>query len=122
MANLNQNTNSFKDVGHIVKFNGDNHLDWKYEFLGIMEQLGLKNLIEPTAVGGQVLSLPNEVIHTFIHHVLNYRKPIYKSDIYFFLPYTFLLNDNHSETLQLWFYSFISISQFTSLMFSQFMY
>nr|CAH0110709.1 unnamed protein product [Daphnia galeata] len=60
MANLNQNTNSFRDVGHIVKFNGDNHLDWKYEFLGMMEQLGLKNLIEPAVAGGQVLTLPIE--------------------------------------------------------------
>ena len=90
MANLNQNTNSFRDVGHIVKFNGDNHLDWKYEFLGMMEQLGLKNLIEPTVAGGQVLTLPIEVNHIFIHHVLNYRKPI-RNDILFIIMLHFFL-------------------------------
>ena len=100
MANLNQNTNSFRDVGHIVKFNGDNHLDWKYEFLGMMEQLGLKNLIEPTVAGGQVLTLPIEENHTFIHHVLNYRKPIHKNYILFVII-TFLLNESHTETQQL---------------------
>jgi hypothetical protein len=98
MANLNQNTNSFRDVGHIVKFNGDNHLDWKYEFLGMMEQLGLKNLIEPAVAGGQVLTLPIEVNHTFIHHVLNYLKPIHKNDILSIIILHFLCNESHTET------------------------
>ena len=56
----------------------------------MLEQLGLKNLIEPTVAGGQVLTLPIEVNHIFIHHVLNYRKPIQKNDILFIIILHFL--------------------------------
>ena len=37
--------NSLREVAHIVKFNGENHHEWNYEVLSMLEQLGLKNLI-----------------------------------------------------------------------------
>ena len=46
----------FKDVSHIVKNCGDNFQDYQYEFLGVMEQLSLKNMVD--APNGQVLTLP----------------------------------------------------------------
>jgi hypothetical protein len=58
MANNAPVGNCLKDMAHIVKFDGTNHFDWKYEFLGILEQHGLKHLIEPTA-GGDVVTRPN---------------------------------------------------------------
>ena len=48
--------NTFRDVSHVVKFNGDNYNEYKYEFLGMMEQLGLKNMLE--APEGRILTLP----------------------------------------------------------------
>jgi hypothetical protein len=60
MANNAPVGNCLKDMAHIVKFDGTNHFDWKYEFLGILEQHGLKHLIEPTA-GGDILARPNVV-------------------------------------------------------------
>jgi hypothetical protein len=60
MANNAPVGNCLKDMAHIVKFDGTNHFDWKYEFLGILEQHGLKHLIEPTA-GGDVVARPNVV-------------------------------------------------------------
>jgi|LakMenE18May11ns_1017448.scaffolds.fasta_scaffold9396689_1 hypothetical protein len=48
--------NMFKDVSHIVKNCGDNFQDYQYEFLGVMEQLSLKNMVD--APNGQVLTLP----------------------------------------------------------------
>ncbi|EFX80232.1 hypothetical protein DAPPUDRAFT_244035 [Daphnia pulex] len=58
MANNAPVGNCLKDMAHIVKFDGTNHFDWKYEFLGILEQHGLKHLIEPTA-DGDILARPN---------------------------------------------------------------
>ena len=60
MANNAPVGNCLKDMVHIVKFDGTNHFDWKYEFLGILEQHGFKHLIEPTA-GGDVVARPNVV-------------------------------------------------------------
>jgi hypothetical protein len=60
MANNAPVGNYLKDMAHIVKFDGTNHFDWKYEFLGILEQHGLKHLIEPTA-GGDIFARPNVV-------------------------------------------------------------
>ncbi|EFX65810.1 hypothetical protein DAPPUDRAFT_264195 [Daphnia pulex] len=37
--------NAFKDVGHIVKFNGENYSDYRCEFLSMMEQLGMKTMV-----------------------------------------------------------------------------
>ena len=52
---------SMKDV---LKCNGENFTDYEHEFLGIMEQLGLKEmLVAPT--GGVVDSMPAEVIILF---------------------------------------------------------
>ena len=48
--------NMFKDVSHIVKNCDDNFQDYQYEFLGVMEQLSLKNMVD--APNGQVLTLP----------------------------------------------------------------
>ena len=58
--------NCLKDMAHIVKFDGTNHFDWKYEFLGILEQHGLKHLIEPAA-GGDVVARPNVVKFSHMH-------------------------------------------------------
>jgi hypothetical protein len=53
--------NDLRDVGHIVKFNDENHYEWKCEVLSMLEQLGLKNLlIVPT--GGVLSKLPANVI------------------------------------------------------------
>ena len=53
---------SMKDV---LKCNGENFTDYEHEFLGIMEQLGLKDmLVAPT--GGVVDSMPAEVIILFM--------------------------------------------------------
>ena len=53
---------SMKDV---LKCNGENFTDYEHEFLGIMEQLGLKEmLVAPT--GGVVDSMPAEVIILFL--------------------------------------------------------
>ena len=53
---------SMKDV---LKCNGENFTDYEHEFLGIMEQLGLKEmLVAPT--GGVVDSMPAEVIILFM--------------------------------------------------------
>ena len=60
MANNAPVGNCLKDMALIVKFYGTNHFDWKYEFLGILEQHGLKHLIEPAA-GGIVVARPNVV-------------------------------------------------------------
>ena len=49
-------TNTFKDASHISKFTGDNYQQYKYEFLGMMEQLGLKNMLE--AQHGVILTRP----------------------------------------------------------------
>jgi hypothetical protein len=65
MANNAPVGNYLKDMAHIVKFDGTNHFDWKYEFLGILEQHGLKHLIEPTA-GGDILARPNVVNFFFL--------------------------------------------------------
>jgi hypothetical protein len=46
-------------VSHVGKFNGENLNDYNYEFLGIMEQLGLSNLID--ASRGAIDVLPPEV-------------------------------------------------------------
>ena len=51
--------NTFREVNHIVKFNGDNYNEYKYEFLGMMEQLGLKNMLDDT--DGDILTLPQRV-------------------------------------------------------------
>jgi hypothetical protein len=52
--------NAFKDVGHIVKFNGENYSDYRCEFLSMMEQLGMKTMVD--APEGRVETLPTEVI------------------------------------------------------------
>ena len=71
MANPNP-TSTLREVSHITKFNGSNFYDWKYEFLGIMEQCGLKNLIE-VADGQQLCSIPATVrllfhrTHSLLH-------------------------------------------------------
>ena len=52
----NVQNNIFKDVSYIVKNCGDNFQDYQYEFLGVMEQLSLKNMVD--APNGQVLTLP----------------------------------------------------------------
>ena len=51
--------NSMKDVSHVTKFNGENFSDYRYEFLILMEQLGLSGLIDPS--GGQVEAFPAEL-------------------------------------------------------------
>ena len=66
MANNAPVGNCLKDMVHIVKFDGTNHFDWKYEFLGILEQHGLKHLIEPTAGGDVVVCRPNVVKFFFL--------------------------------------------------------
>jgi hypothetical protein len=53
-------TNSFKDVSHLPKFNGQNFTEWKYEFQSMMEQLGLKALLEAPP-GGVLEIIPIEV-------------------------------------------------------------
>ncbi len=63
--------NCLKDMAHIVKFDGTNHFDWRYEFLGILEQHGLKVLIEPVD-GGDVLARPNVVSFLFSYPPLSY--------------------------------------------------
>lgn len=68
MANNAPVGNCLKDMAHIVKFDGTNHFDWKYEFLGILEQHGLKHLIEPTA-GDDVVARPNVVKFFFSPHM-----------------------------------------------------
>jgi hypothetical protein len=75
MANNAPVGNCLKDMALIVKFYGTNHFDWKYEFLGILEQHGLKHLIEPAA-GGIVVARPNVVkffsyAHTFTVTTVN---------------------------------------------------
>jgi hypothetical protein len=65
MANNAPVGNCLKDMALIVKFYGTNHFDWKYEFLGILEQHGLKHLIEPAA-GGIVVARPNVVKFFFL--------------------------------------------------------
>ena len=52
--------NAFKDVGHIVKFNGENYSNYRCEFLSMMEQLGMKTMVD--APEGRVETLPTEVI------------------------------------------------------------
>ncbi|KAK4017679.1 hypothetical protein OUZ56_033376 [Daphnia magna] len=52
-------TNSFKDVSHLPKFNGQNFTEWKYEFQNMMEQLGLKALLEAPP-GGVLDAIPLE--------------------------------------------------------------
>ncbi|KZR96983.1 Uncharacterized protein APZ42_008376, partial [Daphnia magna] len=54
-------TNSFKDVSHLPKFNGQNFTEWKYEFQNMMEQLGLKALLEAPP-GGVLDAIPLEWI------------------------------------------------------------
>ncbi|KAK4021594.1 hypothetical protein OUZ56_003506 [Daphnia magna] len=39
--------NAFRDFNHVVKFNGENYNEYKYELLSMLEQLGLKNMHEP---------------------------------------------------------------------------
>ena len=52
--------NSLREVAHIVKFNGENHHEWNYEVLSMLEQLELKNLVViPT--GGLLSTLPAQV-------------------------------------------------------------
>jgi len=69
--------NAFKDVSHVVKFNGENYSDYRCEFLGMMEQLGLKTMLDaPT--GGQIESLPATVsleILTISHTMLQLDLP-----------------------------------------------
>ena len=60
MANRNPTGNCLKDMSHIVKFDGTNYFDWKYEFLGILEQHGLRQLVQPVN-GGEPLPRPNAV-------------------------------------------------------------
>jgi hypothetical protein len=72
---------------HIVKFDGTNHFDWKYEFLGILEQHGLKHLIEPTA-GGDVVARPN-VVKFFSHLIC----------IYLYSYYSKFYSKMHSDLL-----------------------
>lgn len=58
-------SNSLREVAQIVKFNGENHQEWNYEVVSMLEQLGLKNLlIEPN--GGVLSTLPAEVTGTFL--------------------------------------------------------
>lgn len=47
--------NMFKNVSHIIKNCRDNFQDYQYEFLGVMEQLSLKTMVD--APNGQVLTL-----------------------------------------------------------------
>jgi len=49
--------NAFKDVGHIVKFNGENYSDYRWS---TMEQLGLKNMLD--APEGRLETHPEMVI------------------------------------------------------------
>ena len=51
--------NTFKEVNHIVNFNRDNYKEYKYEFLGMMKQLGLKNMLDNS--DGNILTLPQRV-------------------------------------------------------------
>ena len=65
MANQIPTTNCLKDMAHIVKFDGTNHFDWKYEFLGILEQHGLKRLVE--SVNGSAIVARHAVVSTNSH-------------------------------------------------------
>ena len=56
-----QSNNAFKDVGHLVKFNGENYSDYRCEFLAMMEQLDLKLMLD-TDAGEQVDTRPAEII------------------------------------------------------------
>ncbi|EFX80095.1 hypothetical protein DAPPUDRAFT_318964 [Daphnia pulex] len=56
--------NVFKDVGYIVKFNGENYSDYRSEFLSKMEQLGMKTMVN--APEGRVEILPTEVRNEYI--------------------------------------------------------
>ena len=51
--------NEFRDLSHVVKFNGDNYNEYKYELLSTLEQLGLKNMLEP--VNGILNTCPEPV-------------------------------------------------------------
>jgi hypothetical protein len=53
-------TNNFRDVSHLSKFNGQNFSEWRYEFQSMMEQLGLKALLEAPP-GGTLEVIPMEV-------------------------------------------------------------
>jgi hypothetical protein len=48
----------FGDLSHVVMFNGDNY-KYKYELLNTLEQLGLKNKLEP--VNGILKTCPEPV-------------------------------------------------------------
>ena len=61
----NNNHNVFRDVSHISKFTGENHQQYKYEFLGMMEQLGLRNMLEDQ--DGFFLTRPQLVSLPIIH-------------------------------------------------------
>ena len=60
LAHRKRRHNAFKDVSHIVKFNGENYSDYRCEFLSMMEQLGMKTIVD--APEGKVEILPTEVI------------------------------------------------------------
>jgi hypothetical protein len=65
-----QSNNAFKDVGHLVKFNGENYSDYRCEFLVMMEQLDLKIMLDAnTEAGEQVEARPAEVIFSFSNYV-----------------------------------------------------
>jgi hypothetical protein len=89
MANNAPVGNCLKDMAHIVKFDGTNHFDWKYEFLGILEQHGLKHLIEPTA-GGDILARPNVVNFFFSSPLLC---------MYLYSYYSKFYSNMHSDLL-----------------------
>jgi hypothetical protein len=84
-----QSNNAFKDVGHLVKFNGENYSDYRCEFLAMMEQLDLKLMLDAnTDAGEQVEARPAEVISfcfklrkssTYSLHVVNTLKLIVKT-------------------------------------------
>jgi hypothetical protein len=47
-----QSNNAFNDVGHLVKFNGENYSENRCEFLTMMEQLDLKNMLDANTNAG----------------------------------------------------------------------
>jgi hypothetical protein len=64
-----QSNNTFKDVGHLVNFNGENYSDYRCEFLAMMEQLDLKIMLDANTEAEQVEARPAEVIFSVSNYV-----------------------------------------------------
>jgi hypothetical protein len=55
--------NGFRDSSHVVNFNDDHYNEYKYKLLSTLEQLGLKNMLEP--VNGILNTCPEPVSRSY---------------------------------------------------------